>query len=164
MQDVPDFPSPGILFRDITPLLANADAYRFATEALADRFVAQDIDVVVGIEARGFLMGAPVACRLGCGFVPLRKPGRLPPPTISVNYELEYGTDCIEMRSGTLAEGAKVLVVDDVLATGGTASAACELLGKAGADVAGAAFLIELTDLGGRDRLGGIEPHVVLTY
>ena len=159
IADVPDFPSPGILFKDITPLLADAEGLAAVVEAftrlaLADG-VRGGIDVVAGMEARGFLLGTPVAHALGLGFLPLRKAGKLPPPTHSVSYDLEYGSASIELRSGTLTPGARVLIIDDVLATGGTAAAAAELVEQCGGVVAGLAFLIELEALHGRDRLQG---------
>jgi adenine phosphoribosyltransferase len=159
--DIPDFPSPGILFKDITPLLADAEGLAdvieaFTRLALADgRGGAGGIDVVAGMEARGFLLGVPVAHALGLGFLPLRKAGKLPPPTQSVSYDLEYGSAAIELRSGTLTPGARVLIIDDVLATGGTAAAAAQLVEKCGGVVAGLAFLLELEALHGRDRLTG---------
>lgn len=159
IYDVPDFPLPGIMFRDITPLLADGPALMDVVEAFAGLPSAAGIDVVAGMEARGFLLGAPLATRLGVGFLPLRKAGKLPPPTERVEYDLEYGSASIELRAGTLAPGARVLLVDDVLATGGTAAAAARLVEQCGGVVAGLAFLLELTALGGRSRLGahGVE-------
>lgn len=159
IYDVPDFPLPGIMFRDITPLLADGPALMDVVEAFAGLPSAAGIDVVAGMEARGFLLGAPLATRLGVGFLPLRKAGKLPPPTERVEYDLEYGSASIELRAGTLAPGARVLLVDDVLATGGTAAAAARLVEQCGGVVAGLAFLLELTALGGRRRLGahGVE-------
>lgn len=165
IADVPDFPSPGILFKDITPLLADAAGLADVVEAFV-RLVRADggvgsagpvgpVDLVAGIEARGFVLGAPVAHALGLGFLPLRKAGKLPPPTQSVSYDLEYGSASIELRSGTLTPGARVLVIDDVLATGGTAAAAAQLVEQCGGVVAGLAFLLELDELHGRDRLQG---------
>jgi adenine phosphoribosyltransferase len=161
IADVPDFPSPGILFKDITPLLADADGLADVVEAFTRLALADGnggaggIDVVAGMEARGFLLGAPVAHALGLGFLPLRKAGKLPPPTHSVSYDLEYGSASIELRSGTLAPGARVLIIDDVLATGGTAAAAAQLVETCGGVVAGLAFLLELEALHGRDKLEG---------
>ncbi|WP_251150896.1 adenine phosphoribosyltransferase [Cellulosimicrobium sp. Marseille-Q4280] len=157
VRSVPDYPGPGITFRDITGLLADGDAFRHVIEALGHVVDAVDggIDLVAGLEARGFLLGAPLATHLGVGFVPLRKAGKLPPPTDAVTYDLEYGTATIELRAGTLRPGARVLVVDDVLATGGTAAAGAELVERAGGVVVGLAFLMELDGLGGRDRLAG---------
>jgi adenine phosphoribosyltransferase len=162
IADVPDLPSPGILFKDITPLLADAEGLADVVEAFTRLAVADGvrggaggIDVIAGIEARGFLLGAPVAHALGLGFLPLRKAGKLPPPTHSVSYDLEYGSASIELRSGTLTPGARVLIIDDVLATGGTAAAAAQLVEKCGGVVAGLAFLLELEALHGRDKLTG---------
>jgi preprotein translocase subunit SecF len=153
--DVPDFPSPGILFKDITPLLADAEGLADVIEAFTRLALADGVDVVAGMEARGFLLGTPVAHALGLGFLPLRKAGKLPPPTESVSYDLEYGSATIELRSGTLTPGARVLIIDDVLATGGTAAAAAQLVEQCGGVVAGLAFLLELEALHGRDRLQG---------
>ena len=153
IRDVPDFPTPGIVFKDITPLLDDAEAFRWAADELADRFSDTQADRVVGVEARGFILGAAVAYRLGLGFVPLRKPGKLPYDTRAVEYELEYGTASLEAHTDALSPGQRVLIVDDVLATGGTAAAAVELVGASGASVAGVAFLIELGFLGGREKI-----------
>lgn len=156
VRAVPDYPGPGITFRDITGLLADGEAFGHVVEALGDvARAAGGIDLVAGMEARGFLIGAPLATHLGVGFVPLRKAGKLPPPTDAVTYDLEYGTATIELRSGTLPAGARVLVVDDVLATGGTAAAGAELVERGGGVVVGLAFLMELEGLGGRERLAG---------
>ncbi len=158
VRAVPDYPGPGIVFRDITGLLADGDAFGHVVEALGDvARAAGGVDLVAGMEARGFLIGAPLATHLGVGFVPLRKAGKLPPPTDTVTYDLEYGTATIELRSGTLPPGARVLVVDDVLATGGTAAAGAELVERGGGVVVGLAFLLELEGLGGRERLAGRE-------
>ncbi len=156
VRDVPDYPHPPVVFRDITPLLADGAALGDVIEAFA-RLAAADggVDVVAGMEARGFLLGAPLALRLGVGFLPLRKAGKLPPPVERVDYDLEYGTAAIELRTGTLRPGARVLVVDDVLATGGTAAAAAELVERCGGQVVALAFLLELAALGGRARLAG---------
>lgn len=156
IRDVPDYPSPGILFRDITPLLADAAGLADVIDAFARASADMgEIDLVAGMEARGFLFGAPLAARLGVGFLPLRKAGKLPPPVERVDYELEYGSASIELRSGTLRAGARVLLVDDVLATGGTAAAAADLVRRGGGEVAGLAFLLELAALHGRGRLDG---------
>ncbi|WP_419850377.1 adenine phosphoribosyltransferase [Candidatus Poriferisocius sp.] len=153
IRDVPDFPTPGIMFKDITPLLDDADAFRWAADELADRFRDTPADRVVGVEARGFILGAAVAYRLGLGFVPVRKSGKLPYRTRSVDYELEYGTASLEVHTDAFAPGQRALVVDDVLATGGTAAAAVELVDSGGAEVAGVGFLIELGFLGGREKI-----------
>ena len=154
IRDIPDFPTEGIMFKDITPLLDDGDALRWAADALADRFSDTPADRVVGVEARGFILGAAVAYRLGLGFVPFRKPGKLPYNTVSVDYQLEYGTASLEAHTDALSSGQRVLIVDDVLATGGTAAAAVELVTSEDADVVGVGFLLELGFLGGRARLG----------
>jgi adenine phosphoribosyltransferase len=156
IRDVPDYPHPPVVFRDITPLLADGPALADVIDAFA-RLVDADggIDVVAGMEARGFLLGAPLATRLGVGFVPLRKAGKLPPPVEREDYDLESGSASIELRAGTLAPGARVLLVDDVLATGGTARAAARLVERSGGQVVALAFLLELASLGGRERLSG---------
>jgi adenine phosphoribosyltransferase len=153
IRDVPDFPTPGVLFKDITPLLADAHAFRGCIDALAERFADDQIDHVVGIEARGFIIASPVACALGAGFVPVRKPGKLPGQTVSETYELEYGSDALEVHTDLLPPGARVLVIDDVLATGGTAAATVRLIESQQATVVGLGFLIELEFLSGRSRL-----------
>jgi len=163
VRDVADFPRPGIVFRDITPLLADAVAFADALDRLARPFRGA-VDLVAGVEARGFIFAAPVAARLGAGFVPIRKPSKLPWETVSASYELEYGIDTLEMHRDAVGPGRRVLLVDDVLATGGTAEAAASLLTGSGAELVGAAFLIELAFLGGRSRLGGVGTHSVLTY
>ncbi len=164
IRQVPDFPKPGILFYDITTLLAEGAGLRQAIDCLADPYRDAGIDLVVGIESRGFIFGAAVADRLGVGFVPVRKPGKLPSTTVRVEYELEYGTDALEMHADAVASGQRVLVVDDLLATGGTARAVVDLVSGRGADVHAVAFLIELEALGGRDRLAGQEVFAVLRY
>jgi adenine phosphoribosyltransferase len=164
IRDVPDFPKPGILFKDITPLLGDATAIRDATHAMANEFRGDRIDCVVGIESRGFILGAYVARELGVGFVPVRKPNKLPAAKTSVEYQLEYGSDRLEVHTDAVASGSRVLIVDDVLATGGTASAACELMESVGAEVAGLSFLMILDFLNGRRRLEGRRLGTVLTY
>jgi adenine phosphoribosyltransferase len=164
IRDIPDFPKPGIVFRDLTPLLAHAEALRGAVAAIADPFRDDAVDCVLGTEARGFIFGAAVALELGAGFVPARKPGKLPHTTISADYELEYGTDRVEIHVDGVAAGQRVLVVDDLIATGGTARATAELARRSGGDIVGCAFLIELLDLKGRDALGVERIHSVLTY
>jgi len=156
VRDVPDFPKPGILFRDITPLLANPVAFRVAIQRLADRFRLDRVDMIVAAEARGFIFAAPLALELNAGFVPVRKPGKLPFDTHAFHYELEYGTDTLEIHVDGVAPGQRVLVVDDLLATGGTVEACCKLLEHTGAVVVGCGFLIELDFLGGSRRLA---PH-----
>ena len=164
IRAVPDFPKPGILFRDITPLLAEPAAFAAAIDQLATPWLSAEIDAVAAVEARGFLFAAPLALRLGVGLIPVRKPGKLPAETVSYSYDLEYGSDTLEMHRGIVKEAARVLVIDDVLATGGTAEACVKLLETSGATVAGCAFLVELEGLGGRDRLGGHRVETVLTY
>lgn len=164
VRDVPDFPKPGILFRDVTPLLADPRAFHEAVQRLLAPFRERGVVKVMGIESRGFVFGPPLALALGAGFVLVRKAGKLPWRTRRVTYELEYGTDTVEMHEDALAPGERVLVVDDLIATGGTAGAAVRLAREAGAEVVGCAFLIELTALGGRDRLGVDDVHVLLRY
>lgn len=164
IRDVPDFPEPGILFRDVTPLLADAAAHRAAVERVAEPFRNAGIDRVLGIESRGFIFGAPVALALETGFGLVRKAGKLPYETLAMEYALEYGTDRVEMHVDAVGPGQRVLIVDDLIATGGTAAAALALARKAGAEVVGAAFLIELTALEGRARLDVPEIHTVLRY
>jgi adenine phosphoribosyltransferase len=160
LRDVPDFPQPGIVFKDLTPLLADVDAFRYAVDAIADHAAGLTVDKVVGIEARGFIFAAAVAYRLGAGFVPVRKPGKLPWKTVRETYELEYGADALEVHDDGIAPGDSVYVVDDVLATGGTAAATCRLVDHLGGLIAGLAFVVELGFLGGRAKLP--EQHDVL--
>jgi adenine phosphoribosyltransferase len=162
VRDVPDFPEPGVVFKDITPLLADPVALTLAHDQIAEPFVGDGVDVVAGIEARGFMLGPPVAERLGVGFVPLRKAGKLPWRTRSVSYDLEYGRDTMEVHADAIAPSARVLIVDDVLATGGTAGAAGDLVANSGGAVVGVAVLLELVFLGGRQRLKGHRVHSVL--
>jgi adenine phosphoribosyltransferase len=153
VRDVPDFPQPGIVFKDLTPLMADVDAYRFSVDAIADHAAGLTVDKVVGIEARGFIWAAPVAYRIGAGFVPVRKPGKLPWQTVTESYELEYGTDSLDVHADAVAPGDSVLIVDDVLATGGTAAATARLVERLGGHLAGLAFVVELGFLGGRGKL-----------
>jgi len=153
IRDIPDWPIKGVLFRDITPLLKDADAFADAVDALCDGINVDDIDVVAGVEARGFIFGAAVARKLGVGFVPIRKAGKLPWQTESISYQLEYGTAKIEVHADAMKNGSRVLMIDDLLATGGTMAAACELIKKAGGEIADIVFLVELIDLKGRDKL-----------
>ena len=157
IRDVPDFPKPGIIFKDITPLLADAAALARTVEELARPYEDAGVEAVVGMESRGFIFGSLVATRLHAGFVPIRKPGKLPAETISQTYELEYGTDTIEIHADAIRPGQKVLMIDDLLATGGTMSAACELVGKLQGEIVGVAFVIELAFLRGRDKLSGYD-------
>lgn len=160
IRSIPDFPKPGIMFRDITPLLKSPDAMRNVTKQFADAFRDRDVTTVIAAEARGFVFGSPLAMELNAAFVPVRKPGKLPAETHSLQYDLEYGTDTLEMHSDAIQEGDRVLVVDDLLATGGTVEACLKLLEKQRADVVGCAFVIELSFLNGRQRL---QPHRTLS-
>jgi len=164
VRDVPDFPRPGILFKDITPVLADAEALRLCLDLLEERTQHLRPGAVVGIESRGFIFGAALAARLGCGFVPVRKPGRLPAATESVTYALEYGTDTLEIHADALEAGERVLVCDDLLATGGTAAAASSLIRRLGAEVVGYAFVIRLGFLHGADQLDGAPVIHLLEY
>lgn len=163
LREIPDFPEPGVLFRDITPLLANGPAFRELIEILAQRYGGQ-IDAVAGLESRGFILAAPLAVRLGIGMITIRKAGKLPGPVIGVDYSLEYGTARMELRPDSVVAGSRVLVVDDVLATGGTASASVDLLRECNADVVGVSVLMELLDLHGRERLEGLRVESALAY
>jgi adenine phosphoribosyltransferase len=164
IRDVPDFPKPGILFKDITPVLEDPSAFKTVIEAFAAHARSVQADCIVGIESRGFIFGAPLATRLSLPFVVARKPGKLPAATRHVEYALEYGTDRLEMHVDAIAPGAKVLIVDDLLATGGTADAACQLVEAADAQVVGVAILIELTFLNGAERLGKRPVFSLLQY
>ena len=150
---IPDFPKPGILFRDVTGVLASGEGFRLAVDEYCRRLEGVDFDLVIGMESRGFLFGAPVACRLGKGFVPVRKPGKLPRETIAESYDLEYGQTTLEVHKDDIRPGQKIVIVDDLLATGGTAEAAAKLVERLGAAVVKMVFLIELVDLGGRAKL-----------
>ena len=164
IREIPDFPTPGILFRDITPLLGHPEAFRFAVDRLAERFASEPFDAVVGIESRGFVFAAPLAYRLGVPLAPVRKQGKLPFDTHSVTYALEYGSDSLEVHVDAIGEGSRALIVDDLLATGGTAAATVRLVERSGASVAGLAFVIELTDLGGRNALSGYRVESLVTW
>jgi adenine phosphoribosyltransferase len=164
VRDIPDFPKPGIVFKDITPVLASAEALDAAVSQLADYARPLDVDVVVGAEARGFLLGAALARELGAGFVLARKPGKLPRETVRASYLLEYGSDALELHSDAVAEGARVLVHDDLLATGGTAQALCELVEQLNGVVVGCAFFLELAFLRGRQRLARYDVHSLISY
>jgi adenine phosphoribosyltransferase len=164
IRHVPDFPKAGILFYDITTLLRNAEGFAMTVDMLASPFVGKAIDVVVGIESRGFILGAAVAERIKAGFIPIRKPGKLPSKTLKESYALEYGTDALEVHEDAVEKGQRVLIVDDVLATGGTASAAAQLVRKMGGDLHGLAFLIELQFLNGKSKLTGEKVFSVLQY
>jgi adenine phosphoribosyltransferase len=164
IRHVPDFPKAGILFYDITTLLKDPIGFRAAIDSLTLPFHEQGIDVVVGIESRGFIFGSVIADRLGAGFSPVRKPGKLPSTTVRATYDLEYGSDALEIHDDAVKNGQRVLIVDDLLATGGTAKAAADLVSRLGGEVHALAFLIELVGLNGRERLGGHRLHTVLQY
>lgn len=166
VRTIPDYPKPGIMFRDVTTLFGNAPAFQAAIEALARPFKDAGIDKVAGIEARGFILGGAVAVELGAGFVPVRKSGKLPYDTLGQDYDLEYGTDRIEIHVDAVAQGERILLIDDLIATGGTAIAALDLLTSAGAQVPAAAFVIDLPDLGGREKLigRGVETHALCAF
>jgi adenine phosphoribosyltransferase len=164
IRAIPDFPIPGILFRDITPLLKDKQGFRAAIDLFVDRFKDRGIDYVVGVEARGYMLGAPLAYAIGAGFVPVRKPGKLPFSKLSESYALEYGTNSLEIHADALGHGERVLVVDDLLATGGTAAATKRLLERLGARIEGFAFLIELEALNGRAALPGVDIETFVKY
>jgi len=164
IRDVPDWPKKGILFRDITPLLADPKAFAVAVDALCTGFTEAGIEYVAAVEARGFIFGAAVARKLKVGFVPIRKKSKLPFKTESITYDLEYGTDTLEVHNDAVKKGAKVLMVDDLLATGGTMAASCELIEKIGGQIVGISFLIELCDLAGREKLSGYKIKTVISY
>jgi len=164
IREVPDFPTPGVGFKDITPLLADAEALRETIADLAGWVREREPDLVLGAEARGFILGAAVAAAAGCGFVPARRPGKLPPETVSASYVLEYGENALELHPDLIRPGARVVIHDDVLATGGTVEAICGLVQQLGGDVVGACFIIELSFLGGRDRLAPLDLHALIAY
>jgi adenine phosphoribosyltransferase len=164
IRAIPDFPIPGILFRDITPLLKDKQGFRGAIDLFVERFKGRGIDYVVAMEARGYILGAPIAYEIGAGFIPVRKPGKLPHDTLSEEYALEYGTNVLEIHADAIGKGDRVLVVDDLLATGGTAAATARLLERLGAKVEAFAFLVELKALRGRDALAGAEIVAFVEY
>jgi adenine phosphoribosyltransferase len=164
IRTIPDFPKPGILLRDIMPLLQDAQALRAAVDRMAEWSIGRHVDVVLGAESRGFILGSALAYALNAGFVCARKPGKLPYTTVTESYDLEYGTDALEMHADAITPGMNVLVHDDLLATGGTAAAKVRLIEKMGGTVVGAAFLIELADLHGRDKLAGVDVLTLITY
>ena len=164
IRHVPDFPKAGILFYDITPLLRDAHGFKATVDLLSTPYEGRPIDVVVGIESRGFILGGAVATRLGAGFIPIRKPGKLPSAALKETYDLEYGKDALEIHTDAIQAGQHVLIVDDVLATGGTAAAASQLVKKLGGQLVGLAFLIELIGLNGRSKLAGQQVYSVLQY
>lgn len=164
IRDIPDWPKKGIVFKDITPLLKDPVSFKYAVDTLAERYHGMGVDLILGAEARGFIIGSALAYKLGCGFVPARKPGKLPWKTTCAEYALEYGTDSLEIHTDGIFNGAKVLVVDDVLATGGTASAKAKLVEQLGGEVAGIAFLMELSFLNGREKLDGYDVFSLMAY
>ena len=164
IRNIPDFPKKGIVFKDITPVLSDINTLRTSVKEMAAPFMDQDIDVVVGIESRGFIFGAPIADILNASFVPVRKPGKLPWKTEKVEYELEYGTDSLEIHLDAVEKGQRVLIVDDLLATGGTAEATCELVSKIGGNIVGFTVLVELEFLEGRKRLNQYNVHSLVKY
>jgi adenine phosphoribosyltransferase len=164
IHDIPDFPQPGIVFKDISPLLKDAAAFKFAIDRMVEHYRHLEIDYVVGIESRGFLVGAPLAYHLGKGFIPIRKPGKLPTKTERIDYTLEYGSGSLEIHADAIAPGQRILIVDDLLATGGTVAATRALVERLGGHVAGAGFFVELEFLHGRDRLHGLDIFSLLTY
>jgi adenine phosphoribosyltransferase len=164
IREVADFPTPGVGFKDITPLLADPPALRQAIRDLAAWVASKEPDLVLGAEARGFILGPAIASEVGCGFVPARRPGKLPPETVSATYALEYGQNSLEVHPDLFPAGARVVIHDDVLATGGTVEAICGLVESLGGEVVGACFIIELTFLGGRERLGGLDVHALIDY
>src|SRR6058998_3940469 len=164
IRDIPDFPKPGVVFKDITPLLADVDAFRFAVDAIADHYAGNVVHKVIGVEARGFIVAAPIAYRFGAGFIPIRKAGKLPWEIEREEYELEYGSDLLEIHRDAVRPGENVLIVDDVLATGGTASATVRLVERLGANVLGLGFVIELAFLHGRDKLAAHDIVSLLVY
>jgi adenine phosphoribosyltransferase len=166
IRTIPDYPKKGIMFRDVTTLLGNAQGFKAAIERMAAPYTNAKVQAVAGIEARGFILGGAIADRLGCGFVPLRKKGKLPWKTIGQEYTLEYGVDIIEMHEDAIGKGERILIVDDLIATGGTAEAAAKLIGRSGGEVVGATFIIDLPELGGLKKLAalGIETHVLMAF
>ena len=164
VREVPDFPEPGVGFKDIAPLLGDPAALRQAVGDLADWSAERKPDLVLGAEARGFWLGAAIACKVGCGFVPARRPGKLPPETVAARYALEYGENALEVNAEAIGHGARVIIHDDVLATGGTVEAIAGLVEKLGGEVVGINFVIDLTFLGGRERLGRYDLHALISY
>jgi adenine phosphoribosyltransferase len=164
VRDVPDFPKPGILFRDLTPLMGDGEAMGACIDLIAERIEPLRADVIVAVESRGFIFGAPAAAALGVGFAPVRKPGKLPHKTLRRTYDLEYGTDSLEMHADAVGPGLRAVIVDDLLATGGTAAATVELVREQGARVVGAVFVVELTLLPGRSRLAGVPVDALIAY
>lgn len=164
IRDIPDFPREGILFKDITPILQDPALFGAVIDALADRYAGRTVDKVAGMESRGFIFAAPLAARLGAGFIPLRKLGKLPYETVSATFDLEYGTETLEMHADAVSPGERVLIIDDVLATGGTAAASVDLIRRCGGEVVESAFVIELAFLGGRSKLDGVDVFTLVTF
>jgi len=164
IRDVPDFPKEGIIFKDITTLIKDPEAFKEAVDILADHYTGQEVDLVVAVEARGYIFGAPVAYKLGAGFIPVRKAGKLPAEKVREEYELEYGTDSVEMHTDAIVRGQKILIVDDLIATGGSAAATVRLVERLGGEVLGIAFLIELAFLKGVEKLKGYDVFTVFEY
>ncbi|MEZ5909787.1 MAG: adenine phosphoribosyltransferase [Hyphomicrobiaceae bacterium] len=166
IRTIPDYPKPGIMFRDITTLLGDAQGFKAAIARMAEPFRTEPVDAVAGIEARGFILGGAVADRLGCGFIPIRKKGKLPWKTIGQEYTLEYGVDAIEIHEDAIRPGERILIVDDLIATGGTAEAAVKLITRSGGQVVGASFVIDLPDIGGRKLVEshGVACHVLMAF
>ncbi len=164
IRDVPDFPKEGIIFKDITPMWKDGKAFAASIDEIAAKYVDEQIDLVVGIDARGFIVGAPVAYKLGVGFIPVRKPGKLPYKTTSISYSLEYGTDTVEIHEDAISPGQRILIVDDLLATGGTTAAVAGLVEKLGGVIVGIEFLVNLTFLNGKDKLKGYNISSLIEY
>lgn len=164
IREIPDFPKPGILFRDITTLLGNPEAFTYALNRMAEQVAEHNVDYVVGIESRGFIFGTPLADKLRAGFVPVRKPGKLPAAVYTAEYALEYGSDRVEIHKDAFPCGGRVLIVDDLIATGGTAKAAADLVAQAGGELVGFSFVVELCDLGGRDKLPDVPINTLIAY
>jgi adenine phosphoribosyltransferase len=166
IRTIPDYPKPGIMFRDVTTLLGDGQGFKAAIAQMAEPYRTVPVHAVAGIEARGFILGGAIADRLGCGFIPIRKKGKLPWKTMGQDYELEYGTDTIEIHVDAIAKGQRILIVDDLIATGGTAEAAAKLITRAGGEIVGAAFIIDLPELGGVKRLSaaGVESHALMAF
>ncbi|WP_446869873.1 adenine phosphoribosyltransferase [Phormidesmis sp. 146-12] len=164
IREIPDFPKPGILFKDITTLLQNAEGLNYTIDLLAEKCAEFSPNCIVGMESRGFIFGAPLAYKMGIGFVPVRKPGKLPSAVHSIKYELEYGTDCLEIHKDALQGGCRILMVDDLIATGGTAGATARLIQKTGCELVGCAFVIELKDLNGRSQLPDVPIVTLVQY
>lgn len=164
IRDIPDFPKPGIVFKDVTPLMKEPKAFKVAIDKLVERYRELEIDYIVGIESRGFIIGAPLAHQLGVGFLPIRKPGKLPYETERIDYTLEYGSGSLEIHADACSKGHRVLIIDDLLATGGTVAATRALIERLGAEVVGAGFVIELAFLDGREKLPGLDVHSLIQY